>query len=82
VSGGKMHDLEDFINLWIIEKYGQKINESTNFFDIGLFDSLTFAELIIDIENFLGVEIDFTSIVDWKDVSSINGLKTFLRSDD
>jgi acyl carrier protein len=77
-----MHDLEDFINLWIIEKYGQKINESTNFFDIGLFDSLTFAELIIDIENFLGVEIDFTSIVDWKDVSSINGLKTFLRSDD
>jgi acyl carrier protein len=77
-----MPDLEDFINLWIIEKYGQKINESTNFFDIGLFDSLTFAELIIDIENFLGVEIDFTSIVDWKDVSSINGLKTFLRSDD
>jgi acyl carrier protein len=77
-----MRDLEDFINLWIIEKYGQKINESTNFFDIGLFDSLTFAELIIDIENFLGVEIDFTSIVDWKDVSSINGLKTFLRSDD
>lgn len=77
-----MHDLEDFINLWIINKFGQAISGSTNFFDIGLFDSLTFAELIIDIENFLGVEIDFTSIIDWKDVSSINGLKTFLRSND
>jgi|LauGreSuBDMM15SN_2_FD.fasta_scaffold62301_3 acyl carrier protein len=77
-----MHDLEDFINLWIVNKFGQAINGSTNFFDIGLFDSLTFAELIIDIENFLDVEIDFTSILDWKDVSSINGLKTFLRSND
>ena len=77
-----MFELEEFINLWIIKKYGKKISESTNFFDIGLFDSLAFAELIIDIENFLGIEIDFTSIVDWKDVSSINGLITFLRSDD
>jgi len=77
-----MHDLEDYINHWIIEKYGQKISDSTNFFDIGLFDSLTFAELIIDIENFLNIEIDFTSVLDWRDVSSINGLKTFLRSDD
>ena len=77
-----MFELEEFINLWIIKKYGKKISESTNFFDIGLFDSLAFAELIIDIENFLGIEIDFTSIIDWKDVSSINGLITFLRSND
>lgn len=77
-----MANLEDFINTWIINKFGKGISESTNFFDIGLFDSLTFAELIIDIENFLGIEIDFTSIEDWKDVSSINGLKTFLESHD
>lgn len=77
-----MANLEDFINNWIINKFGKRISESTNFFEIGLFDSLTFAELIIDIENFLGIEIDFTSIEDWKDVSSINGLKTFLESHD
>lgn len=77
-----MNNLEDFINTWIINKFGKRISESTNFFDIGLFDSLNFAELIIDIENFLGIEIDFTSIEDWMDVSSINGLKTFLESHD
>jgi acyl carrier protein len=77
-----MANLEDFIKTWIINKFGKEISESTNFFDIGLFDSLTFAELVIDIENFLGIEIDFTRIEDWKDVSSINGLKTFLESHD
>lgn len=78
--GGIKISMEEFIKAWVLSRFGKQINLDTNFFDLGLFDSLSFAQLIVDLESFLGTEIDFSQIIDWNDINSIAGIVKFLNS--
>jgi acyl carrier protein len=74
-----MTDLESYIFNWIKSKFGVEILLSSNFFEEGVLDSLSFAELIVVLEEQLQIEIEFADITDWQMVSSIKGLSDFLK---
>jgi acyl carrier protein len=78
VWAGLMIDLESFIFDWIKSKFEVETPLSCNFFEEGVLDSLSFAELIVVLEEQLQIEIEFTDITDWQKVSSIKGLSDFL----
>ena len=74
-----MIDLESYIFDWIKSKFGVEISLFSNFFEEGILDSLSFAELIVVLEQQLQIEIEFADITDWQRVSSIRGLSDFLN---
>lgn len=74
-----MIDLESYIFSWIKSKFDVETPLTSNFFEEGVLDSLSFAELIVVLEEHLQVEINFADITDWQRVSSIKGLSDFLR---
>ena len=76
---GLMIDLESYIFDWIKSKFGVEISLFSNFFEEGILDSLSFAELIVVLEQQLQIEIEFADITDWQRVSSIRGLSDFLN---
>jgi acyl carrier protein len=69
-----MDSLEKCIKDWIAEKFNSEIDLNKNFFDLGLFDSLSFAEMIVAVETFLKKDIDFSEITDWHEVTTTAGL--------
>ena len=75
-----MINLENYIFNWIKSKFDVEIALSSNFFEEGVLDSLSFAELVVELEEQLQIEINFADITDWQTVSSINGLSDFLKS--
>jgi acyl carrier protein len=77
--GGLMQDLEQYISDWIKTRFDVELGISENFFEAGALDSLSFAELVVVLEELLQLEIDFDNILDWQTVSTIEGLSTHLR---
>ena len=69
-----MDSLENYIKTWIAQKFNTEIDSDKNFFDLGLFDSLSFAEMIVAVETFLKKDIDFSEITDWHEVTTTAGL--------
>lgn len=74
-----MIDLESYIFNWIKTKFDVETSLTSNYFEEGVLDSLSFAELIVILEEHLQIEIDFADITDWQRVSSVKGLSDFLR---
>jgi acyl carrier protein len=74
-----MIDLESYIFNWIKTKFDVETPLTANFFEEGVLDSLSFAELIVVLEEHFQIEIDFADITDWEKVSSIKGLSDFLK---
>mgnify|MGYP000070575574 CR=1 FL=1 len=65
-----MIDLESYIFNWIKTKFDVETPLTANFFEEGVLDSLSFAELIVVLEEHFQIEIDFADITDWEKVSS------------
>jgi acyl carrier protein len=74
-----MSNLEEFISNWIEIRFELIIEKTEDFFEAGILDSLSFAELVVVIEEVFHTEINFENIEDWQSVSSVQGLSDFVK---
>jgi len=75
-----MNNLEEFILNWIEIRFELTIEKTEDFFESGILDSLSFAELVVVIEEVFNTEINFENIEDWQSVSSVQGLSDFVKT--
>lgn len=62
------------------EKHGMKIDDfsgSDSLIVAGIIDSMTFINILLDLESKLGISFDFNG-ADFAEIVSLNGLKNFI----
>ena len=71
-------EIQDFITKWIELKSKQILDGADDLFIIGKLDSLSFIELIINVEEKFLISINFEELLDWESVRTPIGLSNFI----
>lgn len=71
--------VKEIIVDWIREKTRRDFDSETNLLELGVLDSLLFAELVSHLEIELSILLDFSEVDDWSTISSVTGLSQFIE---
>ena len=72
----------EFMQAWILKRFEIEMPPTADFFESGVLDSLTFNEMLAAVESEFQIEVDFDSLDDWREIRSVDGLASFLGTDD
>lgn len=67
------------ISDWIRSKSSKEFDFEANLLELGVLDSLLFAELISHLEMELKVSLDFFEVDDWSSIFSVTGLGNYIE---